>query len=134
MRLTLNRPVMYSDHAPFAPNPDSGWMDLGNSERVLWIARYGDIPLAEVPHHAVKRLENGEVREVTAHEPGAKTADEFLHLVLDEKQVTVQEFRYNEAGKKELTLMNHGGEVTLDLPEFGKITLPAQGLKTFSAN
>ena len=59
-----------------------------------------------------------------------KNADEFLHLQLEEKQVVVQEFRYNEDGKKELTLMNNGSEITVDLPEFGKITLPARGLKT----
>ena len=130
MRLTLNRPVMYSDHAPFAPNPDSGWMDLDNSERVLWIGMYDGLPLAEVPHYAKCRLENGEVREITTHEPGMKNADEFLHLQLEEKQVVIQEFRYNEDGKKELTLMNNGSEITVDLPEFGKITLPAHGLKT----
>lgn len=130
MRLTLNRPVMYADHAPFAPNPLTGWMDMGNSERVLWIARYENMPLCELPHAAQNRLVNGEVREVTAHEPGKMLPDEFFHLQFECKQVVIQELRYAENGQKELTLMNNGEKVSVDVPEVGKITLPAFSLKT----
>ncbi len=129
MRLTILRPVMYADHAPFAPNPDSGWMDLGVSERRLWIAEYENTPLINLPRLADARLTNGEVREITAHDAGDAVNDEFLHLALDVPQISLLEMRRNEEGKTEITLLNHGEAVTVDIPQAGKVEIGAKAVK-----
>ena len=129
MRLALNRPVYYSDHAPFSPCDESGRMDMGVSERRLWIAEYDDVPPAELPRRAESRLENGEIREVTAHGAGEAVPEEFFRLEVPQKQLSVLEMRLNAEGKRELLLYNNGGEITFELPA-GEITIPAYALKT----
>ncbi len=64
LRITLNRPVFYADHAPFTPNPDSGYLDLGLSWRTLWV--FEDTGLESLPQIAAERLTAAECREMTA--------------------------------------------------------------------
>lgn len=128
LRITLNRPVYYADHAPFATCDESGWMDMGVSERRLWIAAYDDLPLSELPRRADSRVQNGETREVTAHDPGDPAADEFFHFDLPQKEISVLEIRSAEDGKKELFLLNHGDETLLRLPQTGTSVIPAHAL------
>ena len=129
MRLTLNRPVYYADHAPFATCDESGRMDMGVSERRFWIAEYDNIPLAELPHYAEARLLNGENREITAHEASGEKVDRFFQLEIPGKQISVLEMRLNEEGKNEIYLYNNGAEITIDQEQTGKITIPAHALK-----
>ena len=130
MRLTLIRPVMYADHAPFEPNPESGWMDLGVSERWIWAAEYTDTPAACIPRLANARLINGEVREVSAHIPGDQLENEFMQLTFDHPQVVILELRRNEAGKAEITLMNNGTDLLeVTLPGAGNVILPGNSMK-----
>ena len=127
LRLTILRPVRYADYINFAPNEESGWMDLGVNERLLWLAEYGNIPVAALPKLADSRLTTGEVREITAHSAGTGIALPF-DFTLDAPQVTLVEVRKNSSGKTELTLMNHGGETAVTLP-CGKVTLKKNELK-----
>ncbi len=64
LRMTLNRPVLYADHAPFTPNRDTGYLDLGMSWRELWI--FEQSSLESVPKIAAERLTAAECREMTA--------------------------------------------------------------------
>ena len=108
------------------------WMDLGVSRRMLWIAEYSDVPLSFMPKRSDSRLNNGEIREFTAHSGGKNPGKyEFLHLDLPEEQIVVQEFRKNEAGETEITLLNSGETVYVQLPEIGKVKMPAHSLRTF---
>ncbi len=129
LRLTLVRPVMYSDHDPFTPNPDSGWMDLGVSFRWLWLGEYGSIPLSYLPRAAASRLNSGEVREITYHAPGDLPPEDFLHLELMPEQITLLELRRNENGKTEVTLINNGDDISIHLPGMEDVFLPANTMK-----
>jgi hypothetical protein len=132
LRLTIVHPTLYADHAPFVQNCEDGWMDLGVSLRMLWIAEYSDVPLSFMPKRSDSRLNNGEIREITAHSGGKNPGKyEFLHLDLPEEQIVVQEFRKNEAGETEITLLNSGETVYVQLPEIGKVKMPAHSLRTF---
>lgn len=132
LRLTVVHPVLYADHKPFPQDEEDGWQDSGVSYRFLWFALYDAEPLSSLPKLAQKRLYNGEVREITAHPAGETWGKSgFLQLELPQDQITVQEFRRNDAGEIELTLQNSGGEIPIDLPVIGRSMLPAWGLKTF---
>lgn len=63
LRITLVRPVLYADHAPFARNYQSGWMDIGLQWRRLWLFR-GD-SLNDLSHQAQLLLSLPECREIT---------------------------------------------------------------------
>lgn len=127
LRLTLLRPVRYADYANFAPNEESGWMDLGVNERRFWMAPLRAVPVSELPRMAEARLANGEVREITAHPAGEGIELPFA-LNIDDPQVTVLTCRRIEGGKKELTLLNHGDETEVSTPA-GVIRIPAKALK-----
>ncbi len=126
LRLTVLRPVRYADYICFAPNEESGWMDLGVNERWLWLADYGDIPLAMLPQRAETRLHSGEVREITAHTAGIGIELPF-DFTIDNPQITVEEVWKTASGKTAVTLMNNGKETVIDLP-CGKVTLNANAL------
>lgn len=112
MCLTLIRPVMYADNAPFEPNPDSRWMD------------YTDTPVTCIPRLANARLINGEVRKISAHVHGDQLENEFMQLTFEYPQVVVQELRRNEAGQAEITLMNNGADrLEVTLPEAGNVII-----------
>ena len=129
MRLTLNRPVYYADHAPFTTCDESGRMDMGVSERRLWIAEYDNVPLAELPHYAEARLLNGETREITAHEASGEKVDSAFQLEIPWKQISILEMRFNEEGQSEIYLYNNGEEISIDLAQTRKIVIPAHALK-----
>lgn len=132
MRLTLVRPVLYADHAPFARKDDDGWMDLGIGFRSFWIAEYDQLPLSSLQKKSIARLNNGEVREITAHEAGdPRGYCEFMKFELAEEQLTVQELRRNDDCETEIRLLNSGEAISLNLPEIGKTEIPAFALRTF---
>lgn len=132
IRLTINRPVLYSDHLPFAQKTDDGWMDMGVSYRNLWIAEYDENDIAVLPRRAHARLNNGEIREVTAHPAGDSLVPGFFRFSLPYEQVVMQELRFNEADNVEITLLNNGEDVVVVLPEIGKVKLPAHALRRFT--
>lgn len=122
----------YADHAPFVQKFDDGWMDFGVSFRSLWIAEYDQLPLSALQKYSNARLNNGEVREITAHTVGDQTGKyEFFRLELPENQVVVQELRWNRDGDAEITLQNTGEAISVNLPELGEVALPAYSLRTF---
>ena len=132
LRLTIVHPTLYADHAPFVQKFDDGWMDFGVNHRVLWIAEYDQVPLSSLPKLSQARLNNGEVREITAHPSGDPMEKyEFFRMELPDDQVIIQELRRNEKGETELTLQNTGNAVGVELPGFGKADLPAYSLRTF---
>ena len=132
LRLTIVHPTLYADHAPFVQKFDDGWMDFGVNHRVLWIAEYDQVPLSSLPKRSQARLNNGEVREITAHPSGDPMEKyEFFRMELPDDQVIIQELRRNEKGETELTLQNTGNAVGVELPGFGKADLPAYSLRTF---
>ena len=132
LRLTIVRPTLYADHAPFVQKFDDGWMDFGVNYRSFWIAEYDQVPLSALPKYSNARLNNGEVREITAHTAGDQTGKyEFFRLELPEDQVVVQELRRNRDGETEITLQNMGEAITVELPGFGKAELPAYAIRTF---
>jgi hypothetical protein len=133
MRLTLVHPVLYADHLPFAQKEDDGWMDFGVHFRYLWIAEYSQIPLSSLQKYSSARLNNGEIREITAHPAGDLSArQKFCHLELPDDQVTVHELRLNDAGETEVILQNSGEETEVVLPVIGKVKLPSYSMRTFS--
>ena len=132
LRLTVVRPTLYADHSPFTQKFDDGWMDFGVNYRSFWIAEYDQVPLSALPKYSHARLNNGEVREITAHTAGDQTGKyEFFRLELPEDQVVVQELRRNRDGETEITLQNSGEAVSVKLPGFGKAELPAYAIRTF---
>jgi len=107
-------------------------MDFGVNYRSFWIAEYDQVPLSALPKYSNARLNNGEVREITAHAAGDQTGKyEFFRLELPEDQVVVQELRRNRNGETEITLQNSGEAISVNLPELGKVNLPAYSLRTF---
>ena len=132
LRVTLARPVLYADHLPFARNTDSGWMDLGVTERKLWIAELADTPFAAIPSLAARRLANGEVCEVTAHEPGGAPPPRGLPADLDLGGALPLAYRVNEAGEYELRVLNFGdAPLTVGLPSGRSGEVPPHALRTF---
>ncbi len=132
LRLTLVHPVLYSDHLPFAQKNDDGWMDCGVNHCALWIAEYDQMPISSLPKYSNARLNNGEIREITAHPAGdPQGKKDFCRLNLPEDQVVVQEYRYNRDGELELTLQNSGEDIMLELPGIGNVELPAYAFRTF---
>ena len=110
-------------------------MDLGYSERKLWIAEMDDVPVENLPGLANQRLNNGEVCETTIHEASDQNwLIPELKLLLDSKQVVLQAYRINESGDFEIHLMNYGDAVKVNLPAIGEIKLPARALRIISWN
>ena len=135
LRITLLRPVLHADHAPFIASKEDHWMDLGYSERKLWIAEMDDVPVENLPGLANQRLNNGEVCETTIHEASDQNwLIPELKLSLDSKQVVLQAYRINESGDFEIHLMNYGDAVKVNLPAIGEIKLPARALRIISWN
>ena len=110
-------------------------MDFGVNYRSFWIAEYDQLPLSALQKYSSARLNNGEIREITAHPAGDQTGKyEFFRLELQEDQITVQELRWNREGEAELTLQNSGNAITVNITELGNVTLPAYSLRTFRWN
>jgi alpha-mannosidase len=129
MRLTILRPVRYADYINFAPNEESGWMDLGVNYRSLWIACYDKTTSAELSKLAQKRLVNGEIREITAHVPG-KGIELPFHFTINDPHVVLLSLRINEVGQKEAVLLNYGNKTTVTISGVGKIEIEANALKS----
>lgn len=132
LRLTIVHPTLYADYILFAQKVDDGWMDLGVTHRSLWIAEYNNMPLSSLAKYSQARLNNGEIREITAHAAGDPLdKHEFLQIELLDDQIIIQELRRNENREIEITLQNMGEAITVNLPGFGKAELPAYALRTF---
>ena len=131
LRITLARPILYADHAPFPPDDYYGWTEQGVSERRLWLAELGPVSPEELPGMAAARLVNAESCEITTHEPGRD-----LYPVRDLPPVQIrpallEAYRFNEDGDCEIHVRNPRGEaVEITLPEpAGKQTIPPRSLK-----
>jgi len=131
LRVTLARPILYADHAPFPPDDYYGWTEQGVSERRLWLAELGPVSPEELPGMAAARLVNAESCEITAHEPGGD-----LYPVRDLPSVQIrpallEAYRFNENGDCEIHVRNPRGEaVEITLPEpAGKQTIPPRSLR-----
>lgn len=74
LRLTLLRPTLYADHAPFEPATEDGWQDLGQIQLRCWFFSCEDQEIAHLPGLARRRLLNPETHEVTTHDAGAPHA------------------------------------------------------------
>lgn len=131
MRITLARPTLYADHAPFQPDPYYGWMEQGVSWRHLWIAERKDTAPEELPALAQARLNNGESCEITAHEPAQDTKPVCdLPADLNLGLAVMEAFRLNETGNYEIHLFNPRQEaIEITLPQKGKIELPPHALR-----
>ena len=68
LRLTLNRPVHYAEHAPNPPHGDEGYADLGEVIREFWFS--AGRPAEELPAIAQERLMEAERFEITAASDG----------------------------------------------------------------
>jgi len=134
LRITLIRPVLYADIDGFARNTQTGWNDLGWSERKLWIAELENTPFEALPGLAARRLHNGEACIVTAHAPGKTLPYCDLPVPPSLRGAVMEAYRRNEAGEYELRLRNPGGAaVTVELPPPLKTqTLPPYALRTFT--
>lgn len=73
LRLTVNRPVRYAEHAPNPPIGDEGYADIGDVEAEFWIC--DNVPMATLPGLARQRLWCIERLEATATTDGR----EFHH-------------------------------------------------------
>ena len=131
MRITLARPTLHADHAPFAPDPYYGWMEQGVSWRNLWIAELEGITSEELPALAQARLNNGESCEITAHEAGVESMPVCnLPSDLDVGKAVMEAYRLNETGCLEIHLYNPRNEtITVTLPQKGTIMLPPHALR-----
>lgn len=132
LRITLARPVLYSDHSPFKPDPYYGWMDQGVSWRDLWIAEPANSSPEQLPALAAARLHNGESCEITAHDaaPGIPVFRD-LPSDMDLGPVIMEAYRLNESGEYEIHLRNPAGktaEIRLPAPA-GKTTIPPHSLR-----
>jgi hypothetical protein len=135
LRLTVNRPVLYSDHAPFEAEKRDGWMDMGNGFRDLWIAEYDDCRIEALPRRAYGRLNNGESREITGRLPSdCGGAEELVPLEIGNEAVVVPEIRKNENGETEIILINYGEAAVIRMPDGEEIEIPAGGLTRYTVN
>ncbi len=126
MRITLCRPVLYGDHAPFAQSEEYGWMEQGISWRELWLLEPADIPVAELPRLAQARLANSEAREVAPHEA---SADFTVPPIPEfEAKTTVLNAVIHEDGKRILSLCNYGAEEQLLFADGKKVKSPAHSV------
>lgn len=134
MRITLSRPVLYSDHEPFAPDPYYGWMDQGVSWRHLWIAELDHTAAEDLPALAQARLNNSESCEITAHEADPQSPPQCNPLVgLELGPASLEAFRLNESGNYEIHLLNPGDDaIEVLLPGSGKKRLPPHSLKIYT--
>ncbi len=69
LRLTVNRPVVYADHAPFPPNGDEGMADIGAIEQRFWLFNFRGNAEA-LPRLARERIFGVEHYEITAARDG----------------------------------------------------------------
>lgn len=130
LRITLARPVLYSDHAPFTPDPYYGWMDQGVSWRDLWIGELDNVNEEDLPALAQTRLINGESCEITAHEAASETFPVHnLPEGLELGQAIMGACRLNESGKWEIHLHNpRNEEIKVKLPQL-EISLAPHAMK-----
>ena len=130
----MSRPVLYSDHEPFTPDPYYGWMDQGVSWRNLWIAELDQIAAEDLPALAQVRLNNGESCEITAHEADSQRPPlRDLLAGLELGKAVMEAFRLNESGNCEIHLLNPGNDtVEVSLPGFWKKQLPPHSLKIYT--
>ncbi len=122
LRLTLLRPTLHADHAPFTPATEDGWMEQGLTWLDFW---HFDLATdrAEIPHHASARLFNAETHEVTTHEAGDPYPEKMPVVKLSSRRVTAT------INRSEAHACNYGNEtetVTIGNREF---PLPAKALR-----
>jgi len=131
IRITLLRPTLYADHAPFPPDPYYGWMEQGVSWRNLWIAELEQTEPTDILALAQARLINGESCEITAHEAGGESIP-VCHFPsgLELGKAILEAFRLNENEVFEIHLYNPRNElIEITLPRKGKLKLPPRAVR-----
>ena len=131
LRITLARPTLYADHAPFTQDPYYGWMEQGVSWRDLWLAEPENAVPEDLTALARVRLTNGESCEITAHEAGEEAVPVCdLPSGMELGEAVLEAFRRNETGETEMHLFNpRSREIEVILPGKKKLRLAPHALR-----
>ena len=123
LRLTLLRPVLYADHAPFEAEKSSGWMDQGLIDIEVWHFAYDGVNVSALPRLADARLNNAETREVTGHSVSGEYLPSKSSLRLDNEEIIAL------ASENEIHFFNYGEAASVKLPDGIEVVLPAKGIR-----
>ncbi len=127
LRITLCRPVLYADHAPFAQSEEYGWTEQGVSWRELWLLEPTAKSLGELPLLAQSRLINSEIREVSPHHVTKVTECPPLPPSFQARTTVLNSARY-EGGKHRLSLCNYGEKETLHFADGTQLESPGHSI------
>ena len=129
IRMTIIRSTPYADHHPFQRNEETGFMDMGLSFRELWFSEATELPLENIPSKARRRLHNIECVEITGHAATSTVSEIGAPKFSCPDSVVVESARKTSDGKWELHFLNHGGEISIQMPDASSCIIPAKGLK-----